>query len=261
MINKDNRVQISTEKKLQASIDSAQPSVYFRGVNRVHINRFKAYTHIISNQLNANWLITDDIKSANVVVDWVQPADQHVKSLQMSVLAGTANLKPTVLSAFKLLFDDKKLVQQLNQASARLKQANHSTKGINKSEHVIKVCGLLNESLSLLCDLLNQKSPITRFVPSLGVISSHNELYQDQLLLIVDGQIETSVFAYKTLIAKKNSANIIIDKLTVAIIKSNDDTVNEKIFDMVYGDADDHTQVTLLNVEDEKELDFFVSYL
>ncbi len=62
------------------------------------------------------------------------------------------------------------------------------------------------------------------------------------------------------MVDKKLNGSIIIDELTVAIINNSDETLNEKIFDMVYDHSDDHTQVTLLNVEDEKELDIFVSY-
>lgn len=256
----DNTAKILTKDKHLSSVDLAQPKVYFRGINRVHINRFKAYNHIISNRLNAIWLITDDLMSANVVVDLVQLKNQHKKVMKMSVLAGTANLKPSVLMAFKLVFDDKRMVQQLNQASRKLSQTNHSGKQSIAPGKVIKVCGLLNESLNLLCDSLNQKSQGARFVPSVGVISNQNVLYRDQLLLIVDGQDKESVLAYEIFIAKKLNASIIIDQLTIAIIKSKDEAVNEKMFDLVYGYSDDHTQVTLLNIEDENELDVFATY-
>jgi len=256
----DNTAKILTEDKHLSAVDLAQPKVYFRGINRVHINRFKAYTHIISNRLNATWLVTDDIMSANIVVDLLQLKNQHKKVMKMSVLSGTANLKPSVLMAFKLIFDDKRMVQQLNQASRKLSQANHSLKQSTAPEKVIKVCGLLNKSLSQLCDLLNQKSRGARFIPSDSVISTQNALYRDQLLLIVDGQDKQSVLAYEVFIAKKLNASIIIDQLTIAIIKSKDDAVNEKMFDLVYGYSDDHTQVTLLNIEDENELDVFVTY-
>ena len=257
----DNTVKIPTEDKQLLAADQTQPKVYFRGINRIHINRFKAYTHILANRLNATWLVTDDIKSANIVVDLILPENNNnKKALQMSVLAGTANLKPPVLMAFKLVFDDKKMVQLLNQASWQLSRTYPNKKPAIGTEKVIKVCGLLNKSLSSLCDKFNKKSQSTRFIPSVGVISSQIELYQNQLLLIVDGEDEESVMAYEFFIAKKQNANIIIDEFTVAIIKSKDQTINEKIFDLVYSHSDEHTQVTLLNMEDDNELDIFVAY-
>ena len=251
-------IQNLTENRSETVFNPTQPTVYFRGLNRVHVNRFKARTYIISNRLNAEWAVTDDIKSANIVIDLVQT--ENSKSLQMSVLSGPANLKPPVLAVFELVLDDKKLIQQLNQASRQLKQSNRNHNSSAGSYKVINVCGLLNESLSLFCDLLNKKSQATRFIPSIGVISSQSQLYRDQLLLIIDGKDKDSIQAYKSLIKKKLNANIIIDELTIAIIKSKDEALNEKVFDMVYEHSDNHTDITLINMEDESDLDVFVSY-
>ncbi len=256
----NNTVKIPTENKTLLAADQTQPKVYFRGINRIHVNRFKAYTHILANRLNASWLVTEDIKSANVVVDQIQAKKNDKKALQMSVLAGTANQQPPVLMAFKLVFDDKKMVQLLNRASWQLsRNAPNNNQAIGAAK-VIKVCGLLNKSLSSLCDVLNKKSTTTSFVPSPGVISSQIELYQNQLLLIVDGQDEESIMACEYFMAKKQQANIIIDEFTVAIIKSSNEATDEKIFDLVYSLSDDHTQVTLLNMDDEQDLDSFVAY-
>lgn len=72
-----NTQMISNKNETHKAGKLAIPNVYFRGVNRVQINRFKAYTLILSNRLNSKWNITEDVKSANVLVDWVKDKKNH----------------------------------------------------------------------------------------------------------------------------------------------------------------------------------------
>ncbi len=238
--------------------DELSPIVYFRGINRIHVNRFKAYTQILSNRLKSSWQITQDIKQANVVVGTSEVNGKKV--MRLSVLTDLANLKPKSLYSFELTFEENKLVRQLNLASKHLLKGFQGDLQNESCHRTVTICGLLNESLSMLCDLLNQKSQDIEFTPSVGIFSSLNNLYRDHLLLVVDPKLPESMQAYQSLIEKKSQGNIIIDELTIAIIQNEDEQTNEEVFDLIYGNADASTQVTLLNPADERDLASFVQF-
>ncbi len=248
------------KKEANNTGDIAIPTVYFRGVNRIQINRFKAYLLILSNRLNKSWHVTQDIKSANIVVDWASDQNSNEKYLRMSVLSATANLKPPVISSFKLSFEENQLCHLLNKASKQLLIA-HNDYVVNKPNHeTVKVVGLINESLSQICALLNEKNSGTQFLPSVGIFSTKSDIFNEKLLLIIDPIAPDSIRAYQSLLQKQLNGDIVINELTIAIISRSDNSSCEEIFDKVYDNADDNTQITLVNFEDEKELNSFVTY-
>ncbi len=252
-----NIFSVSPEHKTNKSLST--PNVYFRGVNRVQINRFKAYILILSNRLATTWHVTQDIKTANVVVDWDENKESD-KRLRMSILAGTANLKPPVIHSFKINFNENELARQLNQASKQLLIANKDADDLNLNQQEVQVCGLLNESLSKICLQLNANATNADFVPSVGIFSTKTNIYKEKLLLIIDPNSPDSVRAYQALMHKKLNGDLIINEFTIAIIYRAGEDVNEEIFDMVYDNADESTHVTLVNFEDDSELLSFVAY-
>lgn len=239
--------------------EQLSPVVYFRGINRIHVNRFKAYTQILSNRLNTPWQITQDIKQANVVVEACTD-DKGKNVMRLSVMSDMANLKPNSLYVFDLVFEENKLVRHLNLASKHLLKGFQGDLQVEPCSRNVTICGLLNESLSVLCDLLNQKSENIHFKPSVGIFSSLNNLYREHLLLVVDPKLPDSMRAYQSLVAKKSQGNIIINELIIAIIQYPDEQANEEVFDFIYGNADASTQVTLLNPADERDLESFVKF-
>ena len=260
MQKNNNQHIFSGSSEHQTNTDLATPNVYFRGVNRIQINRFKAYILIVSNRLKSTWNVTQDVKSANVVVEWVETENSDEKYLRMSVLAGTANLKPPVISAFKLSFIESELCVQLNQASKQL-HLNHQDVVEPTPEHnTIKVAGLLNESLSQICTVLNSNNNDSYFIPCVGIFSAKSNIFRDKLLLMVDPQSPESIHAYQTLMHKKLRGDLVINELTIAIITKTDEDISEEIFDMIYDNSDNNTLVTLVNFEDEAELNSFVAY-
>lgn len=249
----------SNKRDIHIGEDLAKPTVYFRGVNRVQINRFKAYTLILSNKLIHSWHITQDIKSANIVVEWVERKKTNEKYLRMSVLSATANLKPPVIRSFKLSFEEKVLTTQLNKASKQLYLTHHDQKTSARPD-AVEVVGLLDESLSQICSLLNKKNSRINFKPSVGIFSSKAGIYNERILLIIDPNSPKSIHAYQTLLQKKVNGDVVINELIIAIINISNSENCEEIFDRVYENADDNTQVTLVNFKDENELHSFVTY-
>ncbi|GJM05925.1 MAG: hypothetical protein DHS20C09_19210 [marine bacterium B5-7] len=254
----------SATKKADDDAHSSQPMVYFGDVSRIHINRFKAYTQIIVDKLHANWEITEDLTKANIVVEVIYHEAIDKKSLQMSVLSGPAHLKPPVIHAFNISFDETKMIKQLNQASKQLltnDQGENDDKGEAeepRTDKVIKVCGHLNESLEDICQLFNRTN--LQFFPGGDIFSDQSIMYHDQILFLVDPKSPESIAEYQVLMQKKLAAITIIDELTVAIINNPDDESSEDVFDLIYDLADDNTQVTLINLTDQSELDVFVNY-
>lgn len=131
----------------------------------------------------------------------------------MSVLAGTANLKPDVISSFKLSFEKKKLANQLNKASKQLVLTHQDYTETKLQQHEVKVAGLLNESLSQICSILNAKNNETRFIPSVGIFSSKADIFKEKLLLIIDPQSPDSIRAYQILINRILNGDLVINQL------------------------------------------------
>ncbi|MGJ8663953.1 MAG: hypothetical protein ACSHWU_09890 [Marinicella sp.] len=238
-----------------------QPCVYFGNVSRIHINRFKAYTQIIADKLHTKWQITEDLKEANIVVEVIYHEAINKKSLQMSVLSGPAHLKPPVIHAFNLSFDESKMIKQLNSASKQLSandQPQEEDDGEIRTDKMIKVCGHLNQSLEDICQLFNRTN--LQFFPTHDIFSDQSTMYHDQILILVDPKSTESLAEFQLLMKKKHESVTIIDELTVAVINDPDDQSCEDVFDLIYDLADDNTQVTLLNLDDQNELDVFVNY-
>lgn len=239
---------------------SVKPNVYFRGVNRVHVNRFKAYLLTLSNRLNSHWTITQELSKANVVIEWKATEDAENKCLLMSVYAESASLKNQPIESFALNLEENELARKLNQASKKLAKLkrNQVKKGTKTKQ--ISVCGLLNESLSELCQQLNTQTNTTKFIPAANLFSDKTDHIKTPLLLLVDPQSTDSIQTAQVLMQKKVNGSLTVNELTIVIMSAPDEEANERAFDLIYDQADDQTQVTLLDFTNESALDAFVHY-
>lgn len=235
--------------------------VYFRGVNRVQVNRFKAYLLIFGSRLQQQWQVTEDIKSAQVVIEWKQQKSGQDKHLSMAVLSGTANQRPQVIKRFPLDFDEARMVNQLNQASKLLRRNINTVEDDRSKQQNIMVSGLLNLPLSQVCEQFNNLSQKTEFSPCVDLFSGKNDVFREKLLLLIDPTSAESIQAYKTLIKKKRQGDLIISELIIGVIQSTNQNRNEALFDQVYNHSDANTQVTMVNLNDQSSLVSVVTYL
>ncbi|MCX7553733.1 hypothetical protein OS175_07570 [Marinicella sp. S1101] len=256
-----NRKQNGSNGSVKNAAGQLGTMVYFRGVNRVQINRFKAYLLIFSSRLQNHWQVTDDIKSAQILIEWKQQKSSQEKHLSMAVLSGTVNQRPQVIKRFPLDFDEARMVNQLNQAYKLLRRSNNTIEEVSDDYQDIMVSGLLNLPLSQVCEQFNNLSQKTEFSPCVDLFSGKNDVFREKLLLLVDPTSADSIQAYKTLIKKKRQGDLIISELIIGVIQSANQHRNEAFFDQVYNHSDANTQVTMVDLNDESSLVSVVTYL
>ncbi|WP_223787686.1 hypothetical protein [Marinicella meishanensis] len=233
------------------------PMVYFRGVNRIHINRFKAYTQILTNNLNAEWRITDDPKVANVVIEQRNQAGDD-KAMQLAVLADTANHQPQVVWSTELSFKESQLVRQLNQASKKLRQGFDGSRETVVTAREFEVCDLTSSNQAWVARLQALTTTI-EFQAVTDLDAWYNDLFHQQVLLLVDPQHPRSSQLCMSLMNAKQQGDVIIEQLTVVI--TDEGQAGESLFDRVYDLADDATQVSTLDPANVQQWQDFVQFL
>jgi len=233
------------------------PTVYFRGINRVHINRFKAYTQILANSLNDQWCITDDLKQANVVIELDSNSGEK-RPMRLSVLAATANLKPSALWSTLLSFTEHELVRQLNQASRQLRQGFSGSPDNLVADKVFAVCNLTTETTAW-SERFQAHSASIQFEPINDLQAWQDDLFHQQVLMLVDPNDPDSINQCLSLMAAKSQGDLIIEQLIVAITDTG--AAGESLFDQIYALADENTQVSTLNPIDASQWQDFVQLL
>lgn len=233
------------------------PHVYFRGVNRIHINRFKAYTQILANSLTCEWPITDDPKGAQMVIEPVELTGDD-KGLQLLVLADTANPQGAELWRTELSFDEQRLVRQLNKAIKKLRQGKTGTADNTSGDRTYEVCELAADQSSW-ANRLQALNTAAKFNAVTDFDEWYNDLFHAQVLLLVDPINPRAVQQCMALLAAKQQGDLIIEQLTVVI--TDDGPAGEALFDQVYAVADAATQVSTLNPTDVTQWQDFVQFL
>jgi|GEM_PF-5018268 len=240
----------------------AGPKIYFRGVNRIHINRFKAYTHILSNRLNHHWKITDNISEANAVATY-QEQDNEASVICLTLYGSAPNLNPPAIDQIKLSFEEHSLIKQLNQAGRKLKLVKN-TKATNDSIKIqkIRVSGLPVESSMALCKQLNATNTNKKlhFKHVADALNDESIIFINQLIFVVEPSNKDSINAFYELEKLRQQDDLTIDQLTVLVMKRQDDQSSEDLFDEIYDRCDESTQVTLLDWTQNDDIKSFISF-
>ena len=241
----------------------AGPKIYFRGVNRIHINRFKAYTNILSNRLKHRWQVTDNISEANVVATY-QEQDNDKSVICLSLYGSAPNLNPPVLDQFKLNFEEHSLIKQLNQAGRQLRLVKNSKPSQQPIKvQQIRVSGLPYESSFALCKKLNaiNTNEKVHFTHVKDALNDDSTIFINQLIFVVEPNNMASVNAFYELEQLRKQDDLTIDQLTVLVINKQNGKDCEDLFDEIYDQCDESTQVTLLDVSHEIDIKTFISFL
>jgi len=239
--------------------------IYFRGVNRIHVNRFKAYSQILSNKLKQQWHITDDISQADAVATY-QEADNDQSVIILKLYASAPNLNPPVVDQMNITFEEHSLIKQLNQAARKLtlvKQQKLQSATPLKTRK-IKLSGYPSGAAESLCRMLNQHKSAEQnmhFKFLSDVLNDEDIIFLDHLLFVVDPGDQTSVNRYFELEKKRQDDDLTINELTVVLLRFPDCTDFERVFDDIYDACDETTQVSLLNVKEDTEIQQFINYL
>lgn len=238
------------------------PKVYFRGVNRIHINRFKAYVHILSNRLRYKWQVTDDISKSSAIISYDEENDSE-SAITLSLYAEQPNLNPPAIGQYKLVFDEESLIKLLNLAGRKLSLAKKEIKeNQNISKKKIKVSSFSQSLSKQFCDQLESLSErsIYKFINSPNLLDDDSMLFVDHLLFVVDPSNESSKNAYFKLEQLK-AEGLTINELTVIIVKHENQDLCEDVFDEIYDDCDESTQVIMIDLHNQEDVKNFVGYL
>ena len=177
----------------------AGPKIYFRGVNRIQINRFKAYTQILSNRLKQSWSVTDDLADANVVATNTDPTDSKSK-ICLSLYDSPPNLNPKPISQVILSFDENNMVKQLNLASKKLKSTKFRAHDEAADDaRLIKLSGSPDQIALNFCDQLNNESkddPKLKFTYLSNPLDDNSSIFINHLLFVIDPTNLSSVNAF-----------------------------------------------------------------
>lgn len=240
---------------------SKGPKVYFRGVNRIHINRFKAYVHILSNRLRYKWQVTENISEANAIITYEVEGNSKSK-LNFTLYVEKPNLNPPAIGEYKLAFDENNLIKQLNSAGRKLSLAKKEikeSKGSNTAKlDIYSHSKKLTEQFCKLLESLSQNDQL-KFVNSSDLLLNDSTLFIEQLLFVVDPINEKSKKAYFELEQHKNDG-LVVNDMTVVVLKRNDGNKCEDIFDEIYDACDESTQVIMLDVKSKQDIKNFISY-
>ncbi len=238
------------------------PKVYFRGVNRIHINRFKAYVHILSNRLSYKWQVTEDISKSSAIISYEDESNSE-SAITLSLFAEQPNLNPPSIGQYKLVFDEEALIKLLNSAGKKLSLA----KKVIKESHIgnkkkINVCSYSDQLTIQMCTQLNtaSKSSEYKFINSTSILEDDSTLFIDQLVFIVDPASETSQKAYFKLEQLK-AEGLTINELTLVVAKIDNTALCEDIFDEIYDSCDASTQVIMLDLNNKDDFKNFIGYL
>ncbi|TDR22613.1 hypothetical protein [Marinicella litoralis] len=241
----------------------AGPKIYFRGVNRIHINRFKAYTHILSNRLNHLWQVTDNISEANAVATYLEQ-DNDKSVICLSLYDSAPNLNPPAIDYYELNFDEKSLIKQLNQAGRKFSLSNtpQVTDQTNLTKK-IRVSGLPVKASETLCQKLNQLNTNNRlyFKHVVDAINDESTIFINHMVFVVEPNDPESVNAFYALEQLREQDDLTVDQLSVILIKNQNSEVCENLFDEIYDRCDESTQVILLDVTEDNDLKTFISYV
>jgi len=236
------------------------PIIYFRGVSRIHVNRFKAYTHILSNRLKHRWQVTDILSHANVVGTYQDEGDESVMCL--SLYDKPPNLNPPAINKINFKFEEHSMIKKLNRAGRELDllKCNQAATNTDKQK-VIKVSGLSKESTDTLCKQLNSLSGNQLYFKYLpNVLDDDSTIFINQLLFVIDPLDINSLQAFQQLEIKRQVDDLTIDELTVVVLHSDEVENIDSIFDDIYDQCNDNTQVTLLNPKTEIDLENFINF-
>ncbi len=240
----------------------AGPKIYFRGVNRIHVNRFKAYTHILSNRLKYNWQVTESISEANAVATY-QEQNNDKSVICLALYDSAPNLNPPAIDQMKLSFDEQSLIKQLNQAGRKLSLVkNNKSSDMPAKIQKIRVSGLPADSSRNLCKKLNSVNPndMIHFKFVEDTINDESIIFIDQLIFVVEPNDPASVQAFYELEKLRRQDDLTIDQLTILVINNQQDVHSEQLFDEIYDQCDESTQVTLLNISNQDDLLSFISF-
>jgi hypothetical protein len=238
------------------------PKVYFRGVNRIHINRFKAYVHILSNRLRYKWQVTDDISKSNAIATYEDEGNSE-STIKLSLYAEQPNLKPPAIGEYKLAFDEKALIKQLNSAGRKLSLAKKEIKESKfKTRTKINISSHSKKLTDQFCLLLKKVSDDEqfKFVDSSDILQDDSTLFIEQLLFVVDPINEKSLHAYYEFEQQKVDG-LTVNEMTVVVLKRQDEGKCEDVFDQIYDTCDESTQVILLDIKTREDIRNFISYL
>jgi hypothetical protein len=237
--------------------------IYFRGVNRIHVNRFKAYSQILSNKLKYQWQITEEISQADAVATY-QEGDRDQSVITLKLYTSSPNLNPPVLDQLNITFEEQSLIKQLNQAGRKLTLAKQQQGAQLSKARKIKLSGYPMGAAESLCRMLNEnkdRAHNLHFKFISDVLHDEDIIFLDHLLFVVDPGDEDSVKRYFELENKRQQDDLTIDELTVVLMKFADCTDFEQVFDEIYDACDETTQVSLLNVNEQSEIQQFINYL
>ena len=229
--------------------------IYFRDINRIHINRFKAYHHIIAERLKHAWEITDNISCADAVASYHDQKNHSLISL--SLYDSPPNLNPPALDQFILIFEENKLIKQLNDASRQLKLNSKRSTTKNQTTH-ITVCGKAGLQTSIFCDLLNQLNVDKNltFTYTETILDADNIQTFEHLLVVVSPDIPDSREYLTYIELLRSQFKLSTNELTVVV--NNNHKFSESVFDNIYDTCDESTQVALLDIRNEEELESFI---
>ena len=231
------------------------PKIYFRGVNRIHVNRFKAYLHILSNRLKHHWQITDLVSEAQAVITYEDNASDK-GMMHLNLYADTANHASKSVKTFQFDFDENRLIKQLNRAGNQLSLLK--TDLILSQKKKIKI---FSHNSELTKNMLNSLNGVAKkFKASVDILSENASLFIDHLLLLIDATSIESVHMFYQLEEQRRQNNLTVNEFTVAILHNGKVDLSEQVFDEIYEQADSNTQITLLNKQSNAELNDFVKY-
>ncbi|MEZ5470975.1 MAG: hypothetical protein R3E90_04285 [Marinicella sp.] len=246
----------------KAAASQIGPKVYFRGIHRIHINRFKAYTNIFAGRLKDIWNITDNISEANVVATHQQNSSST--DIFFELYDSSPNLKPEPIDQFRLSFNEHEMVKQLNLASNKLKLAiNNGSLDQNKSALTIHIAckpDVVAKDLCQRMNELNNAQPHIRFSHLSNTLCS-STIFVEHLTYVINPYEINSINGYYELEQRRKQDDLTIDQLTVIIVKHEDEIISEQIFDDVYSQSDESTQVTLLDITTDLDIKNFISNL
>ncbi len=244
-----------------ASDQSTGLMIYFKNPNRIHVNRFKAYTQVLSHKLIDSWQVTNDIRQAHVVATYVKDAaKQQAAKIKLSLLSRT-NKKTTVFDTIQSGLKENQLIKHLNQASRKIKLANFDNTAVNHTPtQSIKVTGYTDHSLIQLCQQLNNMKGGNSFAAVSDLLSDQSVIFIEHLMLLVEPGVDDSVNNFFQLNEAIKTDQLTINHMTVVILKNHNDPQCEHVFDAIYAQCNDSTQVTILDISNEQELNNFAKF-
>lgn len=243
-----------------SAVQNSGLMVYFRKIKSVHVNRFKAYVQVLSNQLAEAWSVTDDIKQAHAVATYQQgQAAEQQTTINLSLLTRSEG-KTQVFERISLNMQEKQLIKQLNLAGRKLKLANRLPLQPPASEQTIKVFGKLDTSVRTICRQLNELSQGDRFIPITHPFAEQSAIFFEHLMLFIDPRSNSSVETFFQITEALNNDQLTITQLTVVIMSQKNCQQHEAVFDRIYTHCDESTHVTLLDFKQQTELLDFLQF-